>query len=355
VGDLQAPLLDADAGGDELQVVDDEEGESGAVGFEPPGAGFEVAEDEARSVVEVERGRGDAPRGGVEVAPLVGGDVAFADQAGGEAGGGGDELQAQLAGAHFEGEDADGAPEVEGDVAGDVEGEGGLAHAGPAGDDVEAAGEEAGAEAVPGRIAGGEAAEILGAPVFDRFEQAVEDVSGSFPAFVSGAAEELVGGATEVGEEPQDRAGGGEGCADDLPGAGDQVSADAPLPDDAGVFVEAAQIGQVEVESGQVRDAADRVEGAGLLEMSLEGEEVGGGAGVGEIEEGLVEAAVALAVPVAGFQAGADFGEARGLEEEGSEDGALGFFAVRELLLRWAGHQTASRMRSRTSSVVSWR
>ena len=135
-GDLQTALLDADTGGDELEVVDDQEGEVGVVGFEPPGAGFEVAEDEAGGVVEVERGGGEAAGGGVEVAPLAGGDVALAEVAGGDAGFGGAELEAELAGAHFEGEDADRALQLDGDVAGEVEGEGGLAHAGAAGDDV---------------------------------------------------------------------------------------------------------------------------------------------------------------------------------------------------------------------------
>jgi len=44
--------------------------------------------------------------------------------------------------------------------------------------------------------------------------------------------------------------------------------------------------------------------------MSLKGEEVGGGARFGDVEEGFEEPAVALEVPVARLQAGADLGDA---------------------------------------------
>ena len=108
VGDFEAALFDADAGGDELEVVDDEEGEVGVLGFEPPGSGFQVAEDEAGGVVEVEAGGGELAGGGVEVSPLAAGEVGGAEVAGGDVGFGGAELQAELVGAHFEGEDADG-------------------------------------------------------------------------------------------------------------------------------------------------------------------------------------------------------------------------------------------------------
>ena len=144
--------------------------------------------------------------------------------------------------------------------------------------------------------------------------------------------------------------GGGGGFADGLLGGGDEVAADAAVADDVGVFGEAAEVGQVEVEGGEVGDAADGVQGAGLVEVGLEGEGVGGGAGVGEVEEGLVEEAVALDVPVAGLEAGADLGEALGLEEEAAEDGALGFFAVRQGL---RGGPSAALLRRRTSSPLA--
>ena len=98
--------------------------------------------------------------------------------------------------------------QVDGDVAGEVEGEGGLAHSRPAGEDVEAAAQEAGAEAVPVGIAGGEALEgVWRRAVFDGDEEAVEDGAGAFPADAGGAAEELVGGVAEVGEQLGDGAG----------------------------------------------------------------------------------------------------------------------------------------------------
>ncbi len=130
VGDFQAALFDADAGGDELEVVDDEEGEVGVLGFEPPGAGFEVAEDEAGGVVEVEVGGGELAGGGVEVAPLAAGEV------GGRGGSGWrrwlrrSRASRPSSSVRISREKTPtGLLQVDGDVAGEVEGEGGLAHA----------------------------------------------------------------------------------------------------------------------------------------------------------------------------------------------------------------------------------
>ena len=57
--------------------------------------------------------------------------------------------------------------------------------------------------------------------------------------------------------------------------------------------------------------------GVAIAEVGLEGEDVGSGARVGNFEEGLVELPVAFEVPVPRLQAGADLGDAQGLEEEG--------------------------------------
>src|SRR6185436_671920 len=104
---------------------------------------------------------GDAADGGVEVLPVAAGEVGGAGTVRGDVGLGGEELQAELVGAHLQGEDADGLVQLDRDVAGDVEGERGLAHSRPASDDVEASAQEAGAKAVPLGIAGGEAAQGL--------------------------------------------------------------------------------------------------------------------------------------------------------------------------------------------------
>src|SRR6185436_21013450 len=103
-----------------------------------------------------------------------------------------------------------------------------------------------------------------------------------------------------------------------------QVAPDAPLADDLGVFGEAADVRQIEVEGCDVGETADSGQRARLLEVGLEGESVGRGAGVGDVEEGLVEQAVALDVPVARLKARADAGEVAGVQEEGAQDGSLG-------------------------------
>jgi hypothetical protein len=58
-------------GGDELQVVHDQEGEVGMLCLEPPGAGLQIAEHQADGVVEVMAGASDAPGDGVEVSPML--------------------------------------------------------------------------------------------------------------------------------------------------------------------------------------------------------------------------------------------------------------------------------------------
>ncbi len=52
------------------------------------------------------------------------------------------------------------------------------------------------------------------AAVFEGDEEAVEDGAGAFPADAGGAAEELVDGVAEVGEELGDGPGGGGGFVD---------------------------------------------------------------------------------------------------------------------------------------------
>jgi hypothetical protein len=160
----------------------------------------------------------------------------------------------------------------------------------------------------------------------------------------------VIGAASQVGEQLGDRTRGAGGLPDRFPGGGDQVAPDAPFADDLGVFVEAADVGQVEVESGEVGDASDGSEVSGLVEVGLESEEVGRGSGVGDVEEGLVEDAVPFEVPVAGLQSRADLGEVQGLEEEAAEDGALGLFAVgRGLGVSGLSRTSAGRMAAMSS------
>src|SRR5688500_13819805 len=105
---------------------------------------------------------------------------------------GGAELDADFVRSHFEGEDADGPLELDGDVAGEVERQRGLAHAGPSRDDVEPTRQEAGAEPVPAWEAGREPAESLGALFFEGFEETTDDIAGALPAHAGGTSEQLV-------------------------------------------------------------------------------------------------------------------------------------------------------------------
>src|SRR5829696_1706034 len=201
-------------------------------------------------------------------------------------------------------------------MASEVERQRGLAHAGPAGDDVEAPWQEPGAEPVPAREAGGEAAEGLTVSLFERQEEPVYDIAGCLPAPTGSMAQEPISGGADIGQELMDRAGRGGCLQESALHVHDQVAADAALLDHVGIPVEPAEVRQVEVEGGEIGQAADLLQASRLLEVGLQGEEVGSGARVREMEDGLVQPPMALEVQVARLQAGADLCNARRIQQE---------------------------------------
>src|SRR6185436_3566884 len=116
------------------------------------------------------------------------------------------ELEAQLVGAHFEGEDTDRPLELDSHVPREIERQRGLAHAGPASDHVETTRQEAGAELVPAWKAGGEPAELRGAILFEDFQQPLQDRASALPARLCSAAEKFVRGGAEVDQKLMDAA-----------------------------------------------------------------------------------------------------------------------------------------------------
>ena len=101
-------------------------------------------------------------------------------------------------------------------------------------------------------------------------------------------AQEPISGGAYIGQELMDRAGRGGCLQESALHIHDQVAADAALLDHVGVPVEAAEVRQVEVEGGEIGQAADLLQASRLLEVGLQGEEVGSGARVREMEDGLV-------------------------------------------------------------------
>ena len=176
IGDFEFARVGAPRGAHQLEVVHDDEPEA-VFGLEPPGLRTQFERGDRGGFVD-EQGRGAEQVGGLEeayalgLAQSPGGELIlrdFAPQA--------DHALDELALGHFEREDAHGRAFRDGGAHGEVEGEGGLAHAGarrknneigwlqPVGDGVEFG--------VPGGQAGDAAR--------SRFEHGLHHVAHEFP------------------------------------------------------------------------------------------------------------------------------------------------------------------------------
>ena len=108
----------------------------------------------------------------------------------------------------------------------------------------------------------------------------------------------------------------------------DEPAAERALFDDLDVGVDAAEVGQVDVEAGEVGEAADGVELRLLLQPSLQGAQVDLGAGTLKIDHRPVDALVALEVEVALHQARGHRRQHLRLEQDAGEHRPLGLVAV---------------------------
>ena len=103
------------------------------------------------------------------------------------------------------------------------------------------------------------------------------------------------------------------------------------------VRVDAADVRQVEVEAGQIGEAADGVEPALLFQLGLKRPQVDLHLLVLEVEHRLIDELMALAVEVPRPQPARDGGQHRGIQQDAAEDGPLGLLAMREGFLLGEG------------------
>ena len=180
-----------------------------------------------------------------------------------------EDAQRELLLAHLEREDADRLLCADRDVLRDVEREAGLAHAGPAGDDDQGAAFEAvghpsrstkpdgmPVSAVPGRSSS--IARVSSRIRAERHEAAPDRL-------LAQRQDRLLGRPARTARRARRRGSRGDVAADV-----DQPPAHRALLDDLDVGVEPAEVGQVDVEAGEVGEAADRLERALLLELRLQ-------------------------------------------------------------------------------------
>ena len=119
-----------------------------------------------------------------------------------------------------------------------------------------------------------------------------------------------------------------EAGARDLRAGLDEAPAQRALLDDLDVGVDAADVGQVDVEAREVGEAAHRVERRLLLQPRLQRAQVHRRADLLQVEHGAVDALVALEVEVGVHQPAGHLGQGPRLEQDAGEHGPLGLLAV---------------------------
>ncbi len=245
----------------------------------------------------------------------------------------------------------------------------GFAHARPSRDDDQVALVEAVGHAVEVGEAGGDADERAARSLLEILHCSVEDAAERHEAagdgFLAETEDRLLGLAERlVGLEAAV-----ERRAGDVAAGLDEPAAQRALLDDLDVGVDAAEVGQVDVEAGEVGEAADGVDLRLLLQPRLERAQVDVGARRLQVEHGAVDALVALEVEVALDEPGGDGGEHLRLEQDAGEHRPLGLLAVRQRARglqgvenghgaagSLAGAQAAAKARKTLlSNVHSWR
>ncbi len=113
----------------------------------------------------------------------------------------------------------------------------------------------------------------------------------------------------------------------------DQPPPDGALLDDLDVVLEATEIRQVDVQAGEVRQAAGTLEGGLLLEFRLHGAQVDRDLVLLQLEHDAVDQPVALGVEVLRLEPPGDRGQQTRIEQHRRQHGALRFLALRHRFL----------------------
>ncbi len=254
---------------------------------------------------------------------------------------------------HFEAEDGDGQLLEEGDIFGDIEGQGGLAHGGARGEDNQFGRLEACCFAIEARVACGkagdaaalgkevlEAVEIFGNELLDINEAGADAVFGEPEDLAFGLVEDGIGFLLGI-----------EGALLDGVCGVDEAAQEGFFPDDAGVMLDVGDARDAIGELSEIGGAASGIQALAACELFAEGDEIDGLALFAECGHGLEDAAVGIEEEILWadfFEGGV---EGMVIEEDGAEDGALGVEILRERAIDGGGeshwHNSRLRMRRR--------
>ena len=274
----------------ELQVVDDHHREVGMLLFETTAFGAELEDGELRSVVDEKRSIVEGfDTGGHDLAFAIGEEVTFLEAASGDLGGAGNEAHGEVNTRHLEREDSYRLVEIDSNVLGDAEREGGFTHTRASGQDDEGARLETGGDAVEG----GEARLLAADAAFFFLEfldllhgigdQRADRLVVGAEVLVVDVHEFLLGGV----EEPNDIGGFVVGLGDGLCGGAYELALDVFFAKDAGVVLDVGAAYDVVGKLSDTVGAASQLEGAVFAETLDDGLKVNRIRVAEEFEDGI--------------------------------------------------------------------
>src|SRR6266436_4039091 len=254
-------IAKAAARGDELEIIDDEEGKA-FVALEAASLGADFEDGDGAGVVNPDGGGGDGAEGFGHAAPVFAGEMAGAEFVGVDLGYGGDEaLEERLLG-HFEAEDGDGLAGADGDVFGEVEGQRGFSLRGTRGEDEQLGGLETGGELIELDVAGGDAGDALAfaKDFFEALEIVADDVLDREEADADAVFGELGDGGFGVVEDGVGAVFALKGALLDVVRGMDEIAEDGFFFDDARVVLDVGDAGHAVGEGGEIGSAAGSFE-----------------------------------------------------------------------------------------------
>ena len=327
-----ADLLDAVVGGgavDELEVVDDDEVQASLLAGQAAGLGPDLHDGGRGAIVDVHLGTRQDAQGVHDLAFLSFGLLAEAEAGGIDPGLAGEQPLSELVRGHLDAEEGYPGVLADGGVAGDVEGQAGLADARPGGHDDQVGALEAAQEHVQVGEAGAHRAHEGGADALDAGRlpevlQQAADVDEVAELLTAAEGQDHVLGAGEDGVEVGAALVGHLG---DLGGGADEQPVGGVAADDAGVVLDADGGGKLGDEAAEEADAADLFEALAAGQLVGDGDLIDPLVALPEGQAGLVGPAVLLAVEVLGPEDALDFVDGILVHQEGGDDGLLGLHA----------------------------
>ena len=324
-GDFFLAGIEAAATGDELKVVDDEEGQT-LVALEAAGFGANFEDAGGAGIVDPQGSGSNGAEAFGHALPVLAAQMAGAKFVGVDLSDGGDQTLKQGFLGHFEAEDGDGQAAPDGDVLGKIQREGGFPLRRPTSENDEFGGLQTREQLVQFAVSGGnagdtfafaedffEAIEIFVDDVFDGEQAGFDAILGELEDFGFGGVEDNVGTRFAF-----------EGLLLDIVGGVDEITEHRFFFDDAGVVLDVGDAGNAVGQAGEIRSATRGFQFSATVQFLGEGNEIDGVLGFAERDHLLKNVAVLRKEEIVGFECLDGGVEGVVVEENSAEDGAFG-------------------------------